>query len=244
VDALANPSLQSSLHVVLAAIAAVGAATFVGVLITARRPLAPSTRVFLRRAGAVGLFVAAAAVAALALLAMPVDSGLGARPAEVVAPSEADGARPAGDDDDGVSARRSSSARLPGLSLDAPEGWTLEADKAGHKLTVSSDKAKARLLVSTALLNEAVDVQALLRRLADTQRELGFEIGPTFSDRIGDLPAAGFLATGPTRSICTWMVRRDAHLVSSAICTADGQVTARDACRAPLSRLRWRAQGR
>jgi hypothetical protein len=242
VDALANPSLQRSLHIVLAVLTAVGVATSLGVLLIARRPLAPQARVFRRRVAAVGLFIGVAAGAAFALLMIPVEGGMGAQPAEVAGGGEAEGRREAVDEGEVVSERRFSSARLPALSLDAPDGWRLEADKARHKVTVSSDKA--RLLVSTAILTEAVDVQALLGRLAETQRELGFEIGATFSDRIGDLPAAGFLATGPTRSICTWMVKRDAHLVSSAICTADGKVTARDACRAPLARLRWRAPGR
>ena len=239
-DALANPSLQRSLHVVLGVVAVVGAATFLIVLLTAGRAMAPQARVFRRRVAAVGLFIAVAAGAAFALLAIPVDDGQ--RPAPTAAGAEAEGGREAAEDTEVASARRFSSAKLPALSLDAPDGWTLEADKAGHKVAISS--ATARLLVSTAILTETVDVGALLRRLAQTQRELGFEVGATFSDRIGDLPAAGFLATGPTRSVCTWMVRRDAHLVSSAICTSDGKVSARDACRPPLTGLRWRVPGR
>ena len=239
-DALANPSLQRSLHVVLGVVTVVGAATFLIVLLTARRAMTAQARVFRRRIAAVGLFIAAAAGAAFALLAIPVDDG--ERPAPIAAGAEAEGRREAADDSEVASARRFSSAKLPALSLDAPDGWTLEAAKAGHKVAISSDQA--RLQISTAILTEAVDVEALLRRLAQTQRELGFEVGATFSDRIGDLPAAGFLATGPTRSVCTWMVKRDAHLVSSAICTTDGKPTARDACRPPLAHLRWRAPGR
>ena len=132
-----------------------------------------------------------------------------------------------------MSARRFSSARLPALSLDAPDGWTLEFDKKGHKLTASSEAA--RLLVSTAVLIGGGRRRVAAPRLAETQRALGFEVGATFTDRIGDLPAAGFLATGPTRSVCTWMVKRDTHLATSVICTADGKPTARDACRAPLA---------
>ena len=48
---------------------------------------------------------------------------------------------------------------------------------------------------------------------------------------------AAFLSTGPTRSVCTWMVKRDTHLATSVICTADGKATARDACR-PVARER------
>ena len=108
----------------------------------------------------------------------------------------------------------------------------------GRKLTATGDGA--RLLVSTAILTEAVDAEALLAKLAETQRALGFEVGDTFRDRLGDLPAAGFLATGPVRSVCTWMVKRDTHLASSVICTAEGKQTAREACRALLAKLRWR----
>ena len=238
---LANPSLLRPLPIGLAVVAVVGAAMCLGGLLARRRPMASQARVFRMRVAVVGLFIAVAAVAAFALLAMPLESETGTRPAHVAAGAESpDG--PDGDDGEVVSARRFSSARLPALSLDAPAGWTLEAEKAGHKVAAASDKA--RLVVSTAILTEAVDVEALLRQLADTQRALGFEVGATFTDRIGDLPAAGFLATGPTRSVCTWMVKRDAHLVSSAICTADGKLAARDACRAPLAKLRWRAPRR
>ena len=80
----------------------------------------------------------------------------------------------------------------------------------------------------------------LLAKLAETQRALGFEVGDTFKDRLGDLPAAGFLATGPARSVCTWMVKRDTHLASSVICTAEGKQTAREACRPLLAKLHWR----
>src|SRR4030095_14627723 len=98
----------------------------------------------------------------------------------------------------------------------------------------------ARLLVSSAILTEAVDAEALLAQLAETQRALGFEGGETLRDGWGVLPAAGFLATGPMRSVCTWMVKRDTHLASSVICTAEGKQTAREACRALLAKLRWR----
>ncbi len=240
-DDLANPSLLRPLPIALVVVAAVGAAMCLSVLWTRRRFMASQTRVFRIRVAVVGLFIAVAAIAAFALLAMPLESETGARPAPVAAGAESRSGQD-GNEGEVVSARRFSSAKLPALSLDAPDGWTLEAAKAGHKLAVTS--AEARLVVSTAILTEAVNVEALLRQLAGTQRALGFEVGPTFSDRIGDLPAAGFLATGPARSVCTWMVRRDAHLVSSAICTADGKRTAREACRAPLANLRWRAPGR
>jgi len=232
VDALANPSLQRLLLIVLTVVAAAATVTLVAALWSVRRPMPMPARVFRRRLAAVSLFVVVAAAAAFAVLVTPVDDATHARPPRVA------GART----DEGEVVPAGSSARIPGLTLDAPEGWKLEADGGGQKVTATSDKA--RLLVSTAILKEAVDVEALLRHLADTQRELGFEAGAIFSDRIGDLPAAGFLATGPARSVCTWMVRRDVHLVSSAICTAEGgTVTAREACRAPLARLRWRAPG-
>ena len=89
-------------------------------------------------------------------------------------------------------------------------------------------------------MTEPVDAEALLAKLAETQRALGFDVGDTFRDRLGDLPAAGFLATSAARSVCTWMVKRDAHLASSVICTAEGKQTAREACRALLAKLRWR----
>lgn len=220
--------------IVLAAIAALGLATFLGVLVTARAPLPAQARVFRRRVGAVALFVVAAAGAAFLVLRTPVESGTSAIP----------GAAPSGSrsDDTGegevASATRFSSAGLPALSLDAPDGWKLEWNKASRKLTATGDGA--RLLVSTAILTEAVDPERLLGKLAETQRALGFEVGDTFRDRLGDLPAAGFLATSPARSVCTWMVKRDTHLASSVICTAEGKQTAREACRALLARLRWR----
>ena len=222
------------LPIVLAAIAALGLATFLGVLVAARGPLPAQTRVFRRRVGAVALFVVVAASAAFLVLRTPIESGTGALPG--AAPSGS------GSDDAGegevVSATRFSSAGLPALSLDAPDGWKLEWNKVGRKLTATGDGA--RLLVSSAILTEAVDVDALLAKLAETQRALGFEVGDTFRDRLGDLPAAGFLATGPVRSVCTWMVKRDTHLASSVICTAEGKQTAREACRALLAKLRWR----
>jgi hypothetical protein len=82
----------------------------------------------------------------------------------------------------------------------------------------------------------------MLRQLAQTQRALGFEVGDTFSDRVGDLPAAGFLATGPARSICTWMVKRDTRLATSLICTSETKVSAREACRPAIAAIRWRAR--
>ena len=161
------------------------------------------------------------------MLATPVEPEPGARTVAGAPHGPADAG------EDVVSARRFSSARLPALSLDAPDGWTLALDEKGHKLTASGEAA--RLLISTAVLSEAVDVESLLARMADTQRTLGFDVGATFTDRIGDLPAGAFLSTGPARSVCTWMVKRDTHLATSVICTADGKATARDACR-PVAR--------
>jgi hypothetical protein len=234
VDALVNPSVQRMIPIVLAAIAALALVTFLGVLVTARGPLPAQARVFRRRVGAVALFVVVAAGAAFLVLRTPIESDIRALP--VAAPS------PSGSGDAGegevVSETRFSSAGLPALSLDAPDGWKLEWNKASRKLSAASDGA--RLLVSSAILTEAVDVEVLLAKLAETQRALGFEVGDTFTDRLGDLPAAGFLATGPVRSVCTWIVKRDTHLASSVICTAEGKQTAREACRALLARLRWR----
>ena len=233
-DALANPSVQRMIPIVLAAIAALGVVTFLGVLVTARGPVSAQARIFRRRVGAVALFVVVAAGAAFLVLRTPVESDTHAP--SVAAPSGA------GPDEEGegevVSATRFSSAGLPALSLDAPDGWTLEWNKVSRKLTATGDGA--RLLVSSAILTEAVHAEALLAKLAETQRALGFEVGDTFRDRLGDLPAAGFLATGPVRSVCTWMVKRDTHLASSVICTAEGKQTAREACRPLLAKLRWR----
>jgi hypothetical protein len=234
VDVLANPSLQRWLPIVLAVIAALGMLTFLGALWTARRQTSPQARVFRKRVGAVSLFVVVAATAAFALLATPVDSETARRPVAAATEADAEG--------EVRSANRFSSAKLPALSLDAPAGWRLELDAAGRKLSANSDSA--RLLVSTAILTEAVDVESLLQRMAETQRTLGFEVSATFTDRLGDLPAAGFVATGPARSVCVWMVRRDTHLASSVICTADGKLSARQACRGPLATIRWRAPGR
>lgn len=231
VDALANPAFQRTLQLVLALLAAVGAAMLVGALWSARRPMSTSARVLRKRVGAIGLFVAVAAGAAYAVLATPVDTGAGA---------QTPGALPPEAPQEEVSTpQRFSSARMPALSLEAPAGWTLMLDEKGRKLTAAGDRA--RLLVSSAVLADAVDVESLLRQMADTQRTLGFDVGPLFTDRIGDLPAAGFLATGTGRSVSTWMVKRGAHLASSLICTADGKISARDACRAVIANIRWRA---
>jgi hypothetical protein len=193
-----------------------------------------SARVLRKRLAVVGLFVALAAGAAIAVLSLPVETTPGAgSPAEV--PEAAAGGEVA-------SASRFSSARLPALSLDAPAGWTLQLDPKKRKLT--AEGGSARLLISTALLKEAADVDSMLREMAESQRALGFEVSATFTDRIGDLPAGGFVATGPARSVCTWMVRRDTHLASSLLCTAEGKLSARDACRAVLANLRWRAPAR
>ena len=218
----------------LALVAGLGVAMFLVALWMARRSASAQMRVWRRRTGAVGLFIAFAAGAAFALLATPVERDPSA---PIVA-----GAPPAAEEEQVVSARRFSSARLPALTLDAPEGWTLAFDEKGRKLTASSKTA--RLLISTAVLSEAVDVQSLLARMADTQRTLGFDVGATFTDRIGDLPSGAFLSTGPTRSVCTWMVKRDTHLATSVICTADGKATARDACRGVVAKIRWRSPAR
>jgi len=218
---------------VLALVAGVGAALFLLALWTARRAPSAQARVRRRRLGVAGLFATIAAGAAFAVLSTPVDPDPGA---SIGAPA------PAAPEDEAMSPRRFSSARLPALSVDAPDGWTLALDEKGRKLTANGEKA--RLLISTAVLSEAVDVQSLLARMADTQRTLGFEVGPTFTDRIGDLSAGAFLSTGPARSACTWMVKRDTHLATSVICTADGKATARDACRAVVASIRWRAPSR
>jgi hypothetical protein len=238
VDALANPSLQRLLLIVLAAVAALGLLTFLAGLLTARRPTTAPTRVFRRRVAAVGLFVVVAAGAAFAVLRTPVEYGVGAPPAE---PPAATPAEAGAEEGEIASARRFSSGKLPALSLDAPDGWTLELDKAGRKLTATG--SGARLLVSTAILTEALDAETLLAKLAETQRTLGFDVGDTFRDQIGGLPAVGFLAKGQAGSISVWMVKRDAHLASSLICTSEGKASAREACRAPLAALRWRPPG-
>jgi len=236
VDVLANPSLHRWLPIACAAIGALGMATFLGVLWTGRRPMSARARVWRKRLGAAGLLVVVAAGAAYAMV-VPVEPDPTARHAAAPAP---DGAS------DGevevISERQFSSARLPAVSLDAPQGWRLDLDKKGRKLSASSEAA--HLLVSTAVLTEAVEVESLLRQMSESQRALGFDVGAVFTDRIGDLPAAGFLATGPTRSVCTWMVKRDTHLATSLICTADGKQTAREACRAVVAALHWRAPRR
>ena len=231
-DFLADPTLQRRLLTGLAVIGAAGVATLLGVLLTARRPMPTSARVRRKRVGTVALFVIVAAGAAFAVLATPVDIETTSTPVAAPADGEAEV----------VSAGRFSSAKLPALSMTAPDGWRLELDKTKRKLTATSDNA--RLLVSTAILAEAVDVDTWIRQMADTQRALGFEVSALFHDQIGDLPATGFLATGPAQSICTWMVKRDTHLASSLICTTEGKRTAREVCRGPLASLRWRAPQR
>jgi hypothetical protein len=235
VEALANSGFQRSLQLVLALLAGVGAAMFLVALWTARRSAPAQTRVRRRRLGAVGLFVTVAAGAAFAVLATPVEPDPGA-------PAVGGPPAPSAPEEDVASARRFSSAHLPALALDAPDGWTLALDEKGHKLTATGETA--RLLISTAILSEAVDVQSLLARMADTQRTLGFDVGAIFTDRVGDLPAAAFLSTGPARSVCTWMVKRDTHLATSLICTADGKATAREACHPLVAKIRWRAPAR
>ncbi len=236
VDALTNPAFQRSFLIALATIAGIGAAMFLGALWTARRSASAQARVLRRRIGAVGLFAVVTAGAGYAVLSLPVDPGANARAR--MAPVGPDGGP---DGEDVVSSRRFSSTRLPALTLDAPDGWTLALDEKAHRL--NADGARAHLSVSTAILIEAVDVTAMLRDLAETQRALGFAVGDIFTDRIGDLPAAGFLATGPERSVGTWMIKRDTRLATSVICTADGKATAREACRDVLTRIRWRAPG-
>jgi hypothetical protein len=235
VDALANPEFQRSLQLALALVAGVGAAMFLGALWTVRRAAPAQTRVRRRRIGAVGLFVAVAAGAAIVVLATPVEPDTGAPSVTGTGAPLAPGPAP---EEDVASGRRFSSARLPALSVEAPDGWTLALDEKGHKLTASGPTA--RLLISTAVLSEAVDVEPLLARMADSQRTLGFDVGATFTDRIGDLSAAAFLSTSPARSVCTWMVKRDTHLATSVICTADGKATAREACRPFVAKIRWR----
>ena len=235
-DVLANPSLQRWLLVALAIAAGVGAILFLGALWTARRPMPVQARVLRRRVGAIGLFVVVAAGAALAVLSQPVDDGNSASRVNAGAEGER------GDVVEVATDRQFSSAKLPALSVDAPQGWTLALDDKGRKLTAAA--GTARLLVSSAILTDAVDVEAMLRKLAETQGALGFEVGAVFTDRIGDLPAAGFLATGPARSICTFMVKRDARLATSLICTSEGKTSAREACRAVIANIHWRAPAR
>ena len=166
--------------IVLAAIAALGLVTFLGVLVTARGPLPAQARVFRRRVGAVALFVVVATGAAFLVLRTPVESDTARFPCRPRPRSGAGDTR----EDEVVSATRFSSAGLPALTLDAADGWQLEWNKAGRKLTATGDGA--RLLVSTAILTEAVDPERLLAKLAETQRALGFEVGDTFRDRLGD----------------------------------------------------------
>jgi len=230
-DALTNPSVQRLLPIVIAVVGALGAAMFLGVVWSARRPVSPRARVFRKQVGAVGLFIVVTAGVAYALLGRPVEPVVGAPPAATP------GAGAAAEEEIS-SPRRFSSSNLPALELDAPEGWKLDLAAKTRKLAARTDNVS--LLVSTAVLREAVDVEEMLRHMAQTQRELGFEVSPTFSEPLGGLPASGFVATGQGRSVCTWMIKRDAHVASSAICTAEGKVTARDACRDPLARLRWR----
>jgi len=233
VDALANPSVQRWLLIALAIAAGVGALLFLGVVWTARRPMPARSRVLRWRVGVVGLFVVVAAGAAFAVLSMPVENGPGARPVTAAADDAGGG--------EISTERRFSSGRLPALSVEAPEGWKLEVDQTGRKLAATG--GTARLVVSSAILTEAVDVTAMLRQLSESQRALGFEVGEPFSDRIGELPAAGFLATGPTRSICTFMVKRDTRLATSLTCTSEGKTSAREACRPVIAKVRWRAPG-
>ena len=101
-DVLTKPEFQRSLQIGLAVVAAIGAALFLGVLWTARRPMPAQARVRQRRIGAVGLFAMVAAGAAFAALATPVEPAPGTRPvgAGVDAPAP----------DDVVSPRQFSSA--------------------------------------------------------------------------------------------------------------------------------------
>jgi len=233
VDVLTNSGFQRTLPSVLVIVAAAGAVMVAGGLWSVGRARSASARVLRRRVAAIGLFVAVAAGAAYGVLSMPVEPEPGRAASETPAPAP---------EEEVSTARRFSSARLPALSLDAPDGWTLALDGKGRKLSASGDGA--RLLISAAVLAGGVDVPSLLQQMADSQRTLGFDVGVPFSDRIGDLPAMGFLATGPTRSVCTWMIKRDTHLATSIICSADGKVSAREACRPVIAKVQWRAPSR
>jgi hypothetical protein len=219
---------------VLVIAAAAGAVMVAGGLWSVGRARSAGARVLRRRVAAIGLFVAVAAGAAYGVLSTPVEP----EPGRAVSDATS-GPAP---EDEVATARRFSSARLPALSLDAPDGWMLALDGKGRKLSASGDGA--RLLISTAVLAGGVDVASLLQQMADSQGRLGFDVGAPFSDRIGDLPAMGFLATGPTRSVCTWMIKRDTHLATSIICSADGKVSAREACRPVIAQVQWRAPRR
>ena len=233
-DVLTNSGFQRTLPIVLVIVAAAGAVMVAGALWSAGRARSASARVLRRRVAAIGLFVAVAAGAAYGILSLPVEPAAG--------PAPSDATSGPATEDEVSSARRFTSARLPALSLDAPDGWTLALDGKGRKLSASGDGA--RLLISTAVLAGGVDVPSLLQQMADSQRTLGFDVGAPFSDRIGDLPAMGFVSTGPTRSVCTWMIKRDTHLATSIICSADGKVSAREACRPVIAKLQWRAPSR
>ena len=126
----------------LAAIAALGVVTFLGVLVTARGPLSAQARIFAggwgrrrpvrRRCRWRGVPRAANAGGIRARARHPWRRRPGRGPDET-------------GEGEVVSATRFSSAGLPALSLDAPDGWTLEWNKVSRKLTATGDGA--RLLV-------------------------------------------------------------------------------------------------
>ena len=76
------------------------------------------------------------------------------------------------------------------MSLTRPTAGSWSGRRRPASSTATGDGA--RLLVSSAILTEAVDVDALLAKLAETQRALGFEVGDTFSDRLGGAAGGRF----------------------------------------------------
>jgi hypothetical protein len=151
-------------------------------------------------------------------------------------PGAAAGPHP-GAEPDVITPTRFSSDQPPALSLEAPPGWQLTYDQNTGKLEAIG---KGALQIKTAILPGSVDPAAIVKEAVDLWVSSGGTVEGTFNGSIDGLNALATSVRFAAHSAVVWVVKRGDRLVTTMVCKAEG-LEAREACRAVIATLRWRA---
>lgn len=136
-------------------------------------------------------------------------------------------------------AREFKSSLNPSLALSAPSGWTLDFDSRQSMVTATHETTG--LAVYSAVLKEAVVPESLIAQLRPLFASQGLQVdGEPFADTVAGKAALGLVARTRDAAVCTWVVKRGTHFVSSVQCKT-GAGDPRAACRPALQQLTWLA---
>jgi hypothetical protein len=143
------------------------------------------------------------------------------------------------------SSARFDSSLAPAVAVEAPEGWRIEFDRQAQVVKVvkgqgEAANAPAVLSVDSSLLKDEAVPERLVKQMKPAFEQQGFSVEPAFPDSIGQAQAQGLVAHAGSGDLCSWVVKRGSHYVSSVQCFSRDGTNCRQACKPALQRLTWR----